>query len=265
MRTKCLMLLSVVLSLVRPAAADAGWCLAPRRSCAGPRVPCGHVVRDCYSGTATALEPITVEETYTITKPVREEVIGADGKPKTVIKCVPEERTRTRVLRTANEQIEYLKDKLIELDRQRVTPLEGRVDRIETRDMSGPGSRIDHHGSLGTTHDSYTTKLPARDAQPDTAAETTVSATKGKITVTIPERAEVFINGRRTASTGKRRTYVSRDLEPGRTYKYQMRFRIIHHGTTLEETRTVHLVGGTVRNVVVDFKEAAARQLASGP
>jgi hypothetical protein len=77
------------------------------------------------------LEPITTEETYTVQKEVRETIIGPDGKPKVITKMVPESRTRTRVLRTANEQIEYLKDRLIELENQRVKPLEERVDRIE--------------------------------------------------------------------------------------------------------------------------------------
>lgn len=123
------------------ATANAQW--GPIYDCWAPPVPFvphEHVVNACPPeiirigavNIEPSLEPIIIQETYSVEVPVRERVIGPDGKPRIVTRLKTEQRTRTRVLRTANEQIEYLKDKLVELERQRVTPLEGRVDQLES-------------------------------------------------------------------------------------------------------------------------------------
>jgi len=131
------LVLSAALLVVCPAIAHAR--SRPQRTCSTRSVGRSCAVRCCTpafvavgpSRVVPPLEPIEIQENYTVQVPVTEQVMGADGRPRTVTKMRSETRTRSRVLRTANEQIEYLKDRLVELDQQRVEPLERRVDVIE--------------------------------------------------------------------------------------------------------------------------------------
>ena len=71
----------------------------------------------------------------------------------------------------------------------------------------------------------------------------------------IPEdlKAEVVINGLETRSTGAHRQYVSYGLKPGRTYKYEIRARIVRGGRRIEDTRTVYLQAGARRDIAFRF------------
>lgn len=140
MSMKSFLLLTVTLLIACPDIAHGGWgAIRHGRVCSTPSVVPGPSVNACPPGAVPIgavnvvppLEPIVIQETYTVEVPVRETVTGPDGEPRIVTRKRQETRTRTRVLRTANEQIEYLKDRLVQLDRQRVAPLEDRVDRIE--------------------------------------------------------------------------------------------------------------------------------------
>jgi len=76
------------------------------------------------------LEPITETIQYKVAKKVPETVIE-NGVPVTRYRTVYELRTRTRVLSTANAQINYLKRELARVENNKVDPLEGRVQKIE--------------------------------------------------------------------------------------------------------------------------------------
>ncbi|MFO0425226.1 MAG: hypothetical protein ACK52I_10750 [Pseudomonadota bacterium] len=74
--------------------------------------------------TVQKLEPLVVEETYTVTVPVTETIIGPDGKPRTLTKMVQQQRTRSRALTSETEIINELRRKLFELESKKVEPLQ---------------------------------------------------------------------------------------------------------------------------------------------
>lgn len=135
-----LLLIAAIMINAGTTTADAGCRLFQwRRSCPQPARVCRPAATVCPPSMVQigavnarpALNPITIEETYTVQVPEQREVIGPDGKRRTVTTMRQEQRTRTRVLQTATDQIEYLKQRLQGLEQGRVTPLEGRVERLE--------------------------------------------------------------------------------------------------------------------------------------
>ena len=72
----------------------------------------------------------------------------------------------------------------------------------------------------------------------------------------VPADAKVFINDRATSSTGSEREYVSRDLQVGARYNYDVRVEFVVDGQPVTETKTVQLAAGQTGNV--DFTQATA-------
>lgn len=64
------------------------------------------------------------------------------------------------------------------------------------------------------------------------------------LTVSVPEDARIFVNGASTTSTGSDRSYVSRGLQRGLNYTYEVRAEIEREGKTVEETKIVSLRAG---------------------
>ncbi len=71
--------------------------------------------------------------------------------------------------------------------------------------------------------------------------------------VEVPTEARVFVNGHETTSTGAMRRFVSRGLEPGYSYSYEVRAEVERDGKTLTETKVVKLVGGQAADLSFDF------------
>lgn len=87
---------------------------------------------------------------------------------------------------------------------------------------------------------------PAPAAAPAGPADSRVSVPEGSavLSVSVPARARVIVNGLETKSTGPHRQFVSTGLRPGLTYKYEVRVRVVRNGRLLEDTRTIHLKSG---------------------
>ena len=66
----------------------------------------------------------------------------------------------------------------------------------------------------------------------------------GKISLTVPAEAVVYINGYRTKKTGTKRTYRSQSLRAGYNYKYNI---VIQVGST-KKVGVVTLMGGEKKN-----------------
>ena len=91
---------------------------------------------------------------------------------------------------------------------------------------------------------------PMGDAPaPGAETETSIQRADGLLTVSVPEEAKIFVNGQPTRSTGERREFVSRDLELGASYTYEVRAETIRGGKTVSETKTVSLRGGQTANL----------------
>lgn len=81
----------------------------------------------------------------------------------------------------------------------------------------------------------------------------------GTLTVTVPDDAQIFVNGSPTASKGLIRQYVSRNLERGMSYSYEVRAVAVRNGETVEETKTVSLRPGDNTELAFDLAPAAKK------
>ncbi|MBN2023730.1 MAG: TIGR03000 domain-containing protein [Pirellulales bacterium] len=101
----------------------------------------------------------------------------------------------------------------------------------------------------------------------DTLLPTTMTpsaANSGLLTIWVPAKAKVFINGVETKSIGSRRRYVSYGLEPGLTYKYEVRAELVRDGRIAEETQTVYLMAGDSEGVAFGFNRQPVNNVAMG-
>ncbi len=73
------------------------------------------------------------------------------------------------------------------------------------------------------------------------------------ITIWVPADAKVFVNGYETRSTGPQRRYVSRGLQPGYTYRFDIRAQVNRDGQPVEEVRTVYLTAGAREGVAFNL------------
>lgn len=83
--------------------------------------------------------------------------------------------------------------------------------------------------------------------------ETSLRRIDGLLAVEVPEDAQIFVNDQPTKSTGERREYVSRNLELGYTYTYEVRAEAIRDGQTVVETKKVDLKAGQTARVAFDL------------
>jgi uncharacterized protein (TIGR03000 family) len=85
------------------------------------------------------------------------------------------------------------------------------------------------------------------------------------LNVSLPAEAKVYVNGTLTKSTGATRQYVSRSLEPGQRYTYEVRAELTRDGQTLTEHKTVQLTAGEQINLVFRFEPADEQPVAKQP
>jgi uncharacterized protein (TIGR03000 family) len=102
------------------------------------------------------------------------------------------------------------------------------------------------------------TPATRQDAQPR-ADETTMDG-RVLLNVSVPADAEVYVNGRRTTSSGRRRRYVARNVQPGLKYKFEVRAELVRGGEEVSETKTVALQA----NQTADLAFRLAAQSGSG-
>jgi len=99
------------------------------------------------------------------------------------------------------------------------------------------------------------------DAGPQT--RTTLPLDAGLLTIVVPEGATVFVNGYRTKSTGVSRQYVSYDLKPGLSYKYEVRAETVRDGRLVEDTKVVFLTAGDSQRLAFSFEPNPQQRLAT--
>lgn len=81
------------------------------------------------------------------------------------------------------------------------------------------------------------------------------------VTVTLPEKAKLFVDGVETPATGGKHAFKTPELTRGKAYVYSFRAEIERDGKTQVESRNVTFKGGDA--VSVDFNEPAAIRTAS--
>jgi uncharacterized protein (TIGR03000 family) len=83
---------------------------------------------------------------------------------------------------------------------------------------------------------------PVEDAPP-------IADNTAVLRVTVPESAEVWLNGAKMSSTGRVRNYVTPKLEPGRAYAYELKATWTVDDRAGGTTRRVEVVPGRVTEV----------------
>lgn len=90
--------------------------------------------------------------------------------------------------------------------------------------------------------------------EPSTATEDLGLASSGLLVLQVPEDAQVIVNNRLTTSRGTVRHLVSRNLQPGTRYEYELRAEVVRDGQMLVRTRHVMLEAGKRANVDFEFE-----------
>jgi uncharacterized protein (TIGR03000 family) len=102
---------------------------------------------------------------------------------------------------------------------------------------------------------------PAAPPVPGTQ-ETSIRRADGMLAVNVPQDAKIYVNGSATSSTGTDRQYVSRDLDRGFNYTYEVKAEVVRDGKTIEQVKTVNLRAGQTAELAFDFPAAASLETA---
>ncbi len=107
---------------------------------------------------------------------------------------------------------------------------------------------------------------PAKDPEPAPAAPAGEKSTRvphnGTIlTVIVPEDAKVYMNGQLTKTPGTHRQYISRGLQSGQRYTYEVQAIVNRGGQALRDTQVIQVRAGQTAQVAFQFAGARATQL----
>ncbi len=121
------------------------------------------------------------------------------------------------------------------------------------------------HGSYGSWGSAPVIQRPAQPSQepqqqqPESLPKPDRSTLKQQrgvlLTVQVPEGAKVYVNGYETRSTGTVRNYLTRNLDPQKTYRYRLRVVMNHQGQEVVAEKEVQLRVG--QQVELKFDPAA--------
>lgn len=76
------------------------------------------------------------------------------------------------------------------------------------------------------------------------------------LNINIPEDTKIYVNGTLTKTKGTSRSYVSRDLEKGKSYSYEIRAEADQDGQLVSRTKVVALTAGANKTIEFDFDDA---------
>ena len=79
---------------------------------------------------------------------------------------------------------------------------------------------------------------------PTKDGEASYTSANGLLAVSVPADAKVFVNGLATKSTGTERQFVSRGLQRGAHYTYEVRVVMNRDGKEVTETKSIQLTAG---------------------
>jgi uncharacterized protein (TIGR03000 family) len=102
--------------------------------------------------------------------------------------------------------------------------------------------------------DGKATPGPADDKKAAASIDSTI------LTVSVPEDAKVFVNGKETSTPGVERQFISRNLVPGYRYSYRIRAEVIRDGEPVVETKIVEVQSGDMAQVSFDLGTVVAKK-----
>jgi uncharacterized protein (TIGR03000 family) len=90
---------------------------------------------------------------------------------------------------------------------------------------------------------------PSLPPQPEPA-----STDSAHLNLQVPADAKVIINDHVTTSTGEARQYVSRGLQPGMKYRFEVRAEVVRNGATQSRTKVVELQANGSAELTFDLE-----------
>lgn len=102
---------------------------------------------------------------------------------------------------------------------------------------------------------------PALDLPPNPRDASDDLRNGAVLTLDVPEDAKVYINGLLTKTPGTQRTYVSRGLDPGYRYTYEIRAEVVRNGQPVSEQRVVELQAGQTQTLAMDLRAIQPRSI----
>jgi len=84
-----------------------------------------------------------------------------------------------------------------------------------------------------------------------------------QLNMSVPAQAVVFINGRKTASQGANRSYLSQGLRNDATYRYVVSVQVARGGRVIEDTRELTLRANENKSVSFDFSDIGNSEYAA--
>jgi uncharacterized protein (TIGR03000 family) len=106
-------------------------------------------------------------------------------------------------------------------------------------------------------------KMPAGEAVPPPKEKKNVdeeaALNRARLIVELPADAKLFIDDKPTTSTASVRTFLTPDLERGKSYMYTVRAEVMLDGQPVSETKTVGVTAGNISRLsFLDMGRAAA-------
>jgi len=111
------------------------------------------------------------------------------------------------------------------------------------------GSYGTSYGSAGSVAAPYygTSTTPTRSSS--ALVSNSSSDDSVRLNVSVPESAVVYVNDRKTTSIGEVRQFVSRGLEAGKSYRFEVRAELNDNGRMVSDTKTIVVTAGSQENV----------------
>ena len=89
------------------------------------------------------------------------------------------------------------------------------------------------------------------------ASSPSIQSTEVYLTVNLPENAKVFVNGNPTTTTGSKRHFVSRDLKPNETYRFEVKAVVTNEdGSEVVQNKTVVVASGNGEELNFEMLQA---------
>ena len=108
----------------------------------------------------------------------------------------------------------------------------------------GTSYRIIDDRPAGAAPSTETIQAPEAAAPEKPTTRLQLPTDAALMVLTVPSDAAVFVNGSATTATGAIRHYVSRGLETGKQYEFQVRIVVDRNGSSVEDTKLVSLSAG---------------------
>lgn len=158
-----------------------------------------------------------------------------------------------------------------------------RVRRVRTGGSSGttsygssgttsvyrPSYTVPSYGSTGSSYGSTGSSMLYHGVSSNSVDSTRYTSARSAaddeihLSVGLPEDAIVYVNGNRTSSLGEIRHFVSRGVEAGSEYRFDVRAEVERNGQKIEEQQVVVLTAGQSKEITFPMVDPQEKVITS--